>query len=343
MTLEEQIEVELQKLEPALRQSISDAIKDLQSGVMIAAVIDALQNNDIEKAIDLLNIDPIAFQWYNEGLRNVMITIGAIVASAIPNLRSPQGRLVYFRFNPQDKALDKWFDMYRQGNINSFMTTINENVRSTIVAGQSIGRTPKQIAYDIFGLWNGVDQTRDGSVFGLSSSNLETVLKVQKNLFANDKDGLKHYLTLTRRDPTFDEIVNEAIRTGKKININTVSTIVTMLKMNYERLRTDSIASSQASIVANTVKDYTYRQSITRASLSDSNIEREWVSMRDDDVRHTHQGLDGQKKSGFDEPFVSASGALMRFPGDTSLGAGLDEILGCRCRARYGFKASEWL
>jgi hypothetical protein len=37
---------------------------------------------------------------------------------------------------------------------------------------------------------------------------------------------------------------------------------------------------------------------------------------------------------GLDEPFISPTGAKMMHPGDTSLGAGGDEVIMCRCRAR---------
>ena len=38
-----------------------------------------------------------------------------------------------------------------------------------------------------------------------------------------------------------------------------------------------------------------------------------------------------------DLPFQSPSGALMRYPGDTSLGAGANEIVACRCDCEYNF------
>jgi len=42
-----------------------------------------------------------------------------------------------------------------------------------------------------------------------------------------------------------------------------------------------------------------------------------------------------------DLPFQSPSGALMRFPGDASLGAGPAELVGCRCMVQYNFDFAE--
>ena len=41
--------------------------------------------------------------------------------------------------------------------------------------------------------------------------------------------------------------------------------------------------------------------------------------------------MNGQVVQGLDTPFVSPSGAMLRYPGDTSMGAGADEVAGCRC------------
>ena len=58
-------------------------------------------------------------------------------------------------------------------------------------------------------------------------------------------------------------------------------------------------------------------------------------------MRHTHQILNAQEVTGMDLPFQSPSGALLRFPGDTGLGAGAEEIINCRCDLEYNFDFAE--
>ncbi len=69
-----------------------------------------------------------------------------------------------------------------------------------------------------------------------------------------------------------------------------------------------------------------------------------WDSAGDKRTRHTHLELESRyKRIGgipLDEPFVSSSGARMLYPGDTSLGAGADEIVNCRCRQQIDV---DWL
>ena len=61
--------------------------------------------------------------------------------------------------------------------------------------------------------------------------------------------------------------------------------------------------------------------------------EKEWIATRDDRVRDTHAGADGQKV-GAEEPF-SVGGARLLWPGDTSLGAPAGEVVNCRCAVGY--------
>lgn len=64
---------------------------------------------------------------------------------------------------------------------------------------------------------------------------------------------------------------------------------------------------------------------------------REWITRQDERVRPTHQAAHGQRVFGTTMPFRVGNSYLM-YPGDTSLGASLDEIMGCRCYAATGIR-----
>ncbi len=63
-------------------------------------------------------------------------------------------------------------------------------------------------------------------------------------------------------------------------------------------------------------------------------MEKTWVTMGDPKVRLTHQGANWQTVP-VNEPFSVGNSLLMQ-PGDSSLGAPLEETSGCRCHAAYG-------
>ena len=70
-----------------------------------------------------------------------------------------------------------------------------------------------------------------------------------------------------------------------------------------------------------------------RQAIFDGKTRKEWISMRDAHVRKTHAEVDGEVLP-IEEPFLVGT-SLMRFPKDASLGASDDELIGCRCSARY--------
>lgn len=70
-----------------------------------------------------------------------------------------------------------------------------------------------------------------------------------------------------------------------------------------------------------------------RQAVFDGKTMKEWISMRDAQVRRTHAEVDGEVIPIEDAFLVGTS--LMRFAKDTSLGASQDEIINCRCSVRY--------
>lgn len=58
-----------------------------------------------------------------------------------------------------------------------------------------------------------------------------------------------------------------------------------------------------------------------------------WLTEKDNKVRHTHREVDNVTIGIFESFQVGNS--LMMFPKDTSLGASMEEIAGCRCVAKY--------
>lgn len=74
-----------------------------------------------------------------------------------------------------------------------------------------------------------------------------------------------------------------------------------------------------------------YRQHIE--AIKSGKKYKTWITMNDKKVRHTHREVDNLKIPIF-EPFQVGKSEMM-FPTDQSLGAKLEEIVGCRCVLEY--------
>ena len=68
-------------------------------------------------------------------------------------------------------------------------------------------------------------------------------------------------------------------------------------------------------------------------AIKDGKLYKTWVTEKDKRVRHTHRAVDEKKISIF-EPF-EVGNSLMMFAKDSSLGADMKEIAGCRCVVKY--------
>ena len=64
----------------------------------------------------------------------------------------------------------------------------------------------------------------------------------------------------------------------------------------------------------------------------DIGISKTWVTQGDEKVRAAHVGADFQEQD-MNTPFT-VSGELLRYPGDTSLGATIGNVINCRCSSQ---------
>lgn len=62
--------------------------------------------------------------------------------------------------------------------------------------------------------------------------------------------------------------------------------------------------------------------------------QKQWLTMGDKKVRTSHVFANNQTVQ-INQPFVMGSGAVLMYPGDSSLGAPLGDVINCRCYAAY--------
>lgn len=79
----------------------------------------------------------------------------------------------------------------------------------------------------------------------------------------------------------------------------------------------------------NAVANYNNEQ----LAIAQGYTKKQWLTMRDKKVRHTHEQVDGETISIFDAFTVGRY--KMLFPLDSSLGASQKEIANCRCVVKY--------
>lgn len=89
--------------------------------------------------------------------------------------------------------------------------------------------------------------------------------------------------------------------------------------------RAMNIAENEANSILNN-EEY-------RSAIKNGCTKKKWISFGDERVRTDHADVDGEVVDIY-KPF-HVGGYLMMFPKDDSLGAGLEEIVNCRCSVEY--------
>lgn len=340
-TLRQQFEALIDQLSPEMEKAFLDAIADIKSEIVLKEVVERLERRDIAGAIEALHIDPAAFRPLSEAIRAAFNEGGALVISNLPGFRDPMGNRVVIRW---DGDTQRARSIIRELSSN-LITGIDEGVRQTarerIEAGFARGQGSPAIALDLVGRTSKVTGRREGGLLGLTPQLAGTVEKARVALSSGDIEGMRHYLTLGRRDKRFDRTVAKAIREGKPVPPDMVGKITGRLTDSYLKLRAETIAKTETGMSVNAAQHEAYQLSLDRTGRDPTLVTRQWKSAGDRRVRHTHSVLHNQEVAGMDIPFTSPSGAMMRFPGDTAYGAGASEVVGCRCICFYNYDIAE--
>lgn len=315
------------------------AIDDLRSSVELQRVTAAIEAGDVEAALEALHIDPEAFAELPEEIRRAYIEGGRAAASTLPK-RNPDGTALVVRFDGTNPEAERWLSDHSSRLVTRITEDQREAVRDKLYAGLSAGKNPRSVALEIVGRVSRVSGKREGGILGLTSQQAGFVEKARTQLASDNPADLEAYLGRGLRDKRFDRSVAKAIREGTPLPADTQAKMVRAYETKMLRYRGETIGRVEAMTSLQTAKREAFRQGVASGKFAESEIERTWRSARDRDVRHTHAILDGQKKRGMTEPFVSVSGAMLIHPMDTSLGAGMDEIGGCRCDCAWRIR---WL
>mgnify|MGYP006261543537 CR=1 FL=1 len=73
---------------------------------------------------------------------------------------------------------------------------------------------------------------------------------------------------------------------------------------------------------------------VDRGRITTNDAQGTWDATGDARTREDHLMMEGQRRT-LSQPFVSGSGAQLRYPGDTLLGATGKDTIQCRCRVEW--------
>jgi len=328
MTLDELI----QKQEPAIRRAFLAAIARIKSEAQIGRLRDALARGDVDAAIDAIGLETAAYRAFQAELAKTFDDGGALITAGVT-----------WRFPDMSKAVVRW-DMDNpeataalRSMSSELVTAIVDDQRTALrqAIGEmySAGMGPQSMITRLVGRV-GKDGKRQGGIVGLNGPQSQWVANMRAYLASDPAKALD----MARRDKRFDRTIAKAIRLKQRLTAAQIEKITAAYTNRLLDLRGWTIARTETARAVELAKREAWRQGIAKTGIPQEYVWKEWVhggpaiSGRE---RPEHIALHKSRVIGLETPFV-VGGDLMLHPHDTSLGAGADQIINCRCVSIYG-------
>lgn len=331
LTLEEL----LGQFEPQIAQAFYEAVQDVTENVDFGRLVAALERGDLEDAMAALHLSPAAYARLEEAIRNAYLTAGDRTVVEIPRLLDGQGNAVVVRFDRRNYRAVAWLRDHSSAAVTRILEDQRSAIRTALASGMQEGVNPRTSALDIVGRTDRMSNQRSGGIIGLTEQQAEFAETAKIELRSGDPALLGNYLERTRRDKRFDSTVRKAIKAEQPVPADVAAKAVAAYKRRLLELRGQTIARTEAMTALQSAKHQAYQQLVDDGSVDEADIERQWVDSHDFRVRHTHRGLNGQRRQ-LNQAFVSPSGARLMYPGDPRAPAA--ERIGCRCDVIYRIK-----
>ncbi|WKL69422.1 hypothetical protein Q1Z72_12475 [Pseudomonas qingdaonensis] len=324
----------IEALEPGMQKAYLDSIRAAVDAAVIAEVERLIAEEDEQGLLALLSLGALAV--FAEAMRGAFLAGGRfeMVAIVLPApLRREIGRKEFDPSTEQAQArIAQQVQQVRQVSGDG----VRDAIRAVMGSRRTIGgpqRTARQAALDLVGRSSPQTGRRTGGVLGLPGNMAQYVVNARQQLLSGDPDEMRKYFSRTRRDRRFDGIVRRALEAGKPVAAADVDKIAGRYSERLLKTHVEMLTRTAAAESFNAGRDQAWEQLVDQG-IDRAKIEKEWRDRADEKVRNSHRHMRGETVI-LGQAFRTNSGALLRYPGDSALGAGYDETANCRCYLIY--------
>lgn len=324
----------LAKLEPGVQKAFLQSVQGIKNDVVLADLVDALARRDLDAAVAILTKGAEYFAPLDRAIEAAYLQGGEWTFDELKALAKKQGSKVIARFDGRNPRAETWL----RAESSTLVTRINdgqrEAIRSVLRDGMVAGSNPRTTALDVVGRVSRATGRREGGIVGLTDQQMKWSQSALAELRSGDEAKMMRYFDRRARDRRFDRTVMRAIREGKPLDAETSRKIIGRYQDRLLKLRGDTIARTETLAALHESQNEGVRQMIDKGRLDEESVTRIWDSSGNDGrTRDNHLAMEGDE-AGVGDVFTSPSGAMMKYPGDTSLGAPGSETINCRCHVR---------
>ena len=316
----------LDHMTPAVRDAFLAAIENIRATVKLSEIEGYLRAGDVDAVLRALDLQPEYFAGVRDAIEDAFNNGGQLQVSLATSLSA-------IPFNRRHWAAEEWAQTNGSRFIAEITESTREGIREAVVTGLQQGTGAGPLARQLVGTLNASTRKREGGILGLTGQQAAWVMNARRDLENLDPA----YFERNARDRRHDAAVRKAIKAGKPLPKVDIDRIIRRYSDGLLAYRGGIVARTEAHQALNAGRMEAMRQAAENSDIPLSQIEMKWQATKDLRTRDTHRLMGGQLAQ-FGRTFVSPRGAVMGFPGDTSLGAPASEVVACRCTVTFEIK-----
>lgn len=327
------------ELEPEVHRAFMASVTDLQSNVDWRALLDALEQRDIEQAIAALNIEPAAWAEYSSVMTEAYAKAGASTAAQIQAVGVAD---IGTRFRMTNPRAQDWIARNVADRVVGFTQEQVMAARGLIEAGFARGQGPRNIAVDLAGRATGPGGARAGGILGLDGPRAARYQKVVegmrtaegvRGLVIEHADGsvsLKY-----RVNKATAQRILRAHRAGNEVPDAERVISERQYKNALLKDRADTIAETETGNTVMSARMEEWKQLVETQGIDPKSVIKTWRHGRGPDKYHRpdHLAMSGKEVRGLDTPFEFPDGVTMQHAHDPTGGA--KHVIRCGCDTTF--------
>lgn len=325
----------IKRLEPELQRALLLAWDEIRSRIDWTALKNAIARQDVQAAIDALNIEPSAYWAYQQAATQAYVQGGM---AAVATVNGPAGSMASIRFDMTNPRAEAWIAQNVGGMIVGLTETAKETARATILSGYQAGRHPDSIALDIGG--RVVAGKRTGGAVDLDGPRAERLLAISRGM--ETAEGVRDLVVIKDGIPTVRYKVNpatsarilRAYRNGTAVPLADRQVSTRQYRNALLKARAETIALRETASAVMAAKHEAWRQVLDKLGAPDSAVEKTWVhGGADREPRPHHLAMNNKTVKGLDTPFAFFNGSSLQYAHDPAGAA--SEVIGCTCNTTF--------
>lgn len=231
------------------------------------------------------------------------------------------------RFSTGNPRAEAFLRNYAGTRIVEITDGQRQAVREVLDQAVRDGTGARRTALNIVGRVNQKTGRREGGLIGNTSKDISAVQRARQEIL----DGDPNYFQRKLRNKNFDRMVLKHAQGVERLSADQIDKIAGKYsdRLLFERGR--RVARTEVRRATHQGADEAMRQLVDTGAVRPESVRKIWRATGDSRTRDSHRSLDAES-IGLNAAFTSPStGAQLRFPGDTALGALGEDVINCRC------------